>query len=229
MSTVPDASTIRRMFAGVAPRYDLLNHLLSLGIDRRWRREVVSDLGLKPTDLVLDVCCGTGDLALEIAPRARCSACDFTWEMLTRARRKSIRAHLPLRLAAADALHLPFPAGAFDAATVGFGVRNLEHLGAGLHELRRVLRPNGVLAILEFSQPTHPLLQVPYRLYLHGLLPLIGRVVSKKKEAYRYLADSIAGFPNPDTLSQLLIDQGFHQVSYRRLTGGIVAIHKAVA
>lgn len=226
---MPEASTIRRMFAGVAPRYDLLNHVLSLGIDRRWRCEVVSSLSLESGDRVLDVCCGTGDLALEIAPRARCAACDFTWEMLTRAQEKSTRAGAPIRLAAADALRLPFPSGAFDAATVGFGVRNLEDLGAGLRELRRVLRPGGVLAILEFSQPTHPLLRGLYRFYLHGLLPVVGRVLSKRQGAYRYLADSIAGFPDPETLCRFLVDAGFRDASYRQLTGGIVAIHKAVA
>ncbi len=224
---MPEASTIRRMFAGVAPRYDLLNRVLSLGIDRRWRREVVSSLSLESGDRVLDVCCGTGDLALEIAPRARCAACDFTWEMLTRAQQKSTRAGAPIRLAAADALRLPFPSGSFDAATVGFGVRNLEDLGAGLRELRRVLRPGGVLAILEFSQPTHFLLRGLYRFYLHGLLPVIGRVLSKRQGAYRYLADSIAGFPDPQTLCRFLVDAGFGNASYRQLTGGIVAIHKA--
>ncbi len=228
-STMPEASTIRRMFAGVAPRYDLLNHVLSLGNDRGWRREVVSSLSLESGDRVLDVCCGTGDLALEIAPRARCAACDFTWEMLTRAQQKSTRAGTPIRLAAADALRLPFPSGAFDAATVGFGVRNLEDLGAGLRELRRVLRPGGVLAILEFSQPTHPLLRGLYRFYLHGLLPVIGRLLSKRQGAYRYLADSIAGFPDPETLCRFLVDAGFRDAGYRQLTGGIVAIHKAVA
>jgi len=226
---MPEASTVRRMFAGVAPHYDLLNHLLSFGIDRRWRRDVVSGLNLKPSDRVLDLCCGTGDLALELAPHARCLACDFTWEMLTRAKAKSTRAGQTLRLAAADALRLPFPANQFDAATVGFGVRNLEDLPAGLREFRRVLRPQGSLAILEFSQPTHPLLRLPYQVYLNGLLPLIGRVVSKRKEAYRYLAESIAGFPNPETLSDILAAEGFRNINYRRLTGGIVAIHTATA
>ncbi|MEE9179302.1 MAG: bifunctional demethylmenaquinone methyltransferase/2-methoxy-6-polyprenyl-1,4-benzoquinol methylase UbiE [Vicinamibacteria bacterium] len=226
---MPEASTVRRMFAGVAPRYDLLNHLLSLGIDRRWRRDVVSGLNLKPSDRVLDLCCGTGDLALELAPHARCLACDFTWEMLTRAKAKSTRTGQTLRLAAADALRLPFPADQFDAATVGFGVRNLEDLPAGLREFRRVLRPQGSLVILEFSQPTRPLLRLPYQIYLNGLLPLIGRVVSKRKEAYRYLAESIAGFPNPETLSDILAAERFRNINYRRLTGGIVAIHTATA
>lgn len=226
---MPEASTIRRMFAGVAPRYDLLNHLLSLGIDRRWRRHVVADLSLEPADRVLDVCCGTGDLALEIAPHARCAACDFTWEMLTRAQEKASRSGEPVHLAAADALHLPFPTGTFDAVTVGFGVRNLEDLPAGLRELRRVLRPQGVLAILEFSRPTHPLLRGPYWLYLHGLLPAVGRMLSHRGGAYRYLADSIAGFPEPETLCRYLEDAGFREASYRHLSGGIVAIHRAVA
>jgi len=217
------------MFAGVAPRYDLLNHLLSLGIDRRWRREVVSGLDLEPGDRVLDVCCGTGDLALELAPRAHCTACDFTWEMLTRAQQKSTRAGAEIRLAGADALHLPFRSGTFDAVTVAFGVRNLEDLTAGLRELRRVLRPRGALAILEFSHPSHPLLRGPYWLYLHGLLPLIGRVLSSRQGAYRYLADSIAGFADPEVLCRLLIDAGFRDARYRRLTGGIVAVHVAVA
>ncbi|MGH9463174.1 MAG: bifunctional demethylmenaquinone methyltransferase/2-methoxy-6-polyprenyl-1,4-benzoquinol methylase UbiE [Vicinamibacteria bacterium] len=225
---MPEGSTIRRMFAGVAPHYDLLNHLLSLGIDRRWRRELVSGLSLESQDRVLDVCCGTGDLALEMASYARCAACDFTWEMLTRAQHKANLADAPIRLAAADALRLPYPNGTFDAVTVGFGVRNLEDLSGGLRELRRVLRRGGVVAILEFSQPTHPLLRGPYRLYLHGLLPAIGRILSRRQGAYRYLADSIAGFPEPDTLCRLLIDAGFRDASYRRLTGGIVAIHEAV-
>lgn len=226
---MPQASTIRRMFAGVAPRYDLLNHLLSLGVDRRWRADVVSHLGLRPDDRVLDVCCGTGDLALELAPYARCFACDFTWEMLVRAQDKSRRAGLALRLTSADALKLPFPPGSFDAATVAFGVRNLEDLLLGLRELRRVLRPGGRLSILEFSHPTHPLLRVPYFFYLHGLLPLIGRVLSRRQSAYRYLAESIAGFPDPESLARLLRDAGFENVSYRRLTGGIVAVHEAAA
>ena len=229
---MPEASTVRRMFAGVAPRYDLLNRVLSLGIDRRWRRDVVSGLKLKPSDRVLDLCCGTGDLALELAPHARCLACDFTWEMLTRAKAKSTRAGQAgqaLHLAAAAALRLPFAAHQFDAATVGFGVRNLEDLAAGLREFRRVLRANGPLVILEFSQPTHPLLRLPYQAYLHGLLPLIGRMVSTRKEAYRYLAESIAGFPNPETLSAILAAEGFRNIHYRRLTGGIVAIHTATA
>ncbi|MFQ5792126.1 MAG: ubiquinone/menaquinone biosynthesis methyltransferase, partial [Acidobacteriota bacterium] len=216
-------------FSAVAPRYDLLNHLLSLGIDRRWRRDVASSLDLKPSHRVLDLCCGTGDLALEIAPRARTFACDFTWEMLLRAREKSSRAALPVRLTAADALRLPYPGECFDAATVAFGLRNLEDMGAGLRELRRVLRPRGQLAILEFSHPTQPLLRLPYRLYLGALLPLIGRLISGREGAYRYLADSIEGFANPGVLCRVLADVGYREIEFRRLTGGIVALHRARA
>jgi demethylmenaquinone methyltransferase/2-methoxy-6-polyprenyl-1,4-benzoquinol methylase len=226
---MPAAAEIRRLFSGVAPRYDFLNHLLSLGIDRAWRRDVARGLALPPAARVLDLCCGTGDLALEFASRARAFGCDFTWEMLVRARAKAERSALPLRLIGADALRLPFPDHAFDAATVAFGVRNLEDLGAGLREFRRVLRPGGRLGILEFSHPTHPLLQFPYWIYLRGLLPLIGRLVSRRKGAYLYLATSIAGFPEPESLSQILQREGFREVRFRRLTGGIVAVHEATA
>jgi len=148
---------------------------------------------------------------------------------LVRARAKAERSGLPLRLIGADALRLPFPDDAFDAATVAFGVRNLEDLGAGLREFRRVLRPGGCLAILEFSHPTHALLRFPYWIYLRGLLPLIGRLVSRRKGAYLYLAASIAGFPEPESLSRILESEGFREVRFRRLTGGIVAVHEATA
>lgn len=174
---------------------------------------------------VLDVCCGTGDSALEVASRAQCIACDFTWEMLVRAREKSKRHHSPFHLAAADALQLPFPPESFGAVTVAFGLRNLEDLNRGLAEILRVLRGGGILAVLEFTRPTAPLLRTAYFLYLHGLLPLIGRLVSRREGAYRYLANSISGFPDPGSLSRRLADTGYVDVSFRLLTGGIVAIH----
>lgn len=226
---MPAAADIRRMFSGVAPRYDLLNRLLSFGIDRGWRRDVAQGLALSPNVRVLDLCCGTGDLALEMASRAKAFGCDFTWEMLVRGRAKSERSGLALRLIAADALRLPFSDGAFDAATVAFGVRNLEDIAAGLREFRRVLRPGGRLAILEFSRPHHPLLRFPYWIYLKGLLPLVGRLISRRKGAYLYLATSIAGFPEPEALSRILEAHGFGEVRFRRLTGGVVAVHEATA
>ena len=224
---MPEATAIKRMFEGVAPRYDLLNRVLSLGIDRSWRDRVVTSLELDPGHQVLDLCCGTGDLALAIAPFARCTGCDFTWSMLTRARGKSLQSKRPVSLAAADALSLPFRAELFDRATVAFGVRNLEDIGAGLREIHRVLRPGGRLAILEFSQPHRLWLKLPYRLYLDVLLPLVGGVLSRRGEAYRYLAESIQGFPRPQVLVRMLLEAGFASARYERLSGGIVAIHIA--
>ena len=223
---MPESSAIREMFEGVAPRYDLLNRVLSLGIDRGWRRRVVESLELRPEHRVLDLCCGTGDLALEIAQWASCTGCDFTWNMLTRARQKSKSANRPVALTCADALELPFAGELFDRATIAFGIRNLESMTAGLAEIRRVLKPEGRLAILEFSQPNRGWLKLPYRLYLDRLLPAVGGLLSRK-EAYRYLAESIQGFPVPEVLSALLEDAGFSEPRYSRLSGGIVALHVA--
>lgn len=223
----PQASSVQQMFEGVAPCYDLLNRVLSLGIDRSWRRRLVESLGLGREHVALDLCCGTGDLALELAGHARCVACDFTWNMLTRAQVKSKSSETPLGLAAADTLSLPFPDERFDATTVAFGLRNLADMDKGLREMRRVLKPGGTLAILEFSHPQGFWLRAPYRFYLNVLLPRMGDLLSKKGEAYRYLAESIMGFPDPDTLLGMMRTAGLKDVSYQRLTGGIVAIHKA--
>lgn len=223
---MPEASVIKEMFEGVAPRYDLLNRVLSFGIDRGWRRRVVESLELRPEYRVLDVCCGTGDLALEIARSSPCTACDFTWNMLTRAQEKAASAGRPVALACADTLELPFADNLFDRATVAFGIRNLESMSGGLSEIRRVLKPGGRIAILEFSQPNRGWLKLPYRVYLDWLLPALGGLLSRK-EAYRYLAESIQGFPVPDVLVGLLEEAGFEGPRYRRLSGGIVALHVA--
>jgi demethylmenaquinone methyltransferase/2-methoxy-6-polyprenyl-1,4-benzoquinol methylase len=223
---MPRAAAIKEMFEGVAPRYDFLNRVLSLGIDRGWRRRVVESLELSPEHRVLDLCCGTGDLALEIARECRCAACDFSWNMLTRARQKSATAGRPIALACADTLELPFGDDLFDRATIAFGLRNLESMSAGLAEIRRVLKPGGRLAILEFSQPNRGWLKLPYRIYLDRLLPAVGGLLSRK-EAYRYLAESIQGFPVPEVLVGLLEEAGFSEPRYSRLSGGIVALHLA--
>lgn len=222
---MPQASAVRQMFEGVAPRYDLLNRVLSLGIDRSWRHAVVASLNLRAEHVVLDLCCGTGDLALEIAGHSRCVACDFTWNMLTRARSKSVSTETPIGIAAADTLSLPFADDTFDACTVAFGLRNLADMDRGLREMRRVVKPGGKVAILEFSHPQGWLLKAPYRFYLNVLLPRLGDLLSRKGEAYRYLAESIMGFPEPDTLVDMMKTAGLGETGYRRLTGGIVAIH----
>ncbi len=223
---MPQASAIKEMFEGVAPRYDFLNRVLSLGIDRGWRRRVVESLELRPEHRVLDLCCGTGDLALEIARGSSCTACDFTWNMLIRARAKSKAFRRPMAIVGADALELPFREDVFDRATIAFGIRNLESMSAGLAEIRRVLKPGGRIAILEFSQPNRGWLKLPYRIYLDWILPAVGGLLSRK-EAYRYLSESIQGFPEPEVLVGLLEEAGFREPRYSRLSGGIVALHLA--
>jgi demethylmenaquinone methyltransferase/2-methoxy-6-polyprenyl-1,4-benzoquinol methylase len=223
---MPEASAIKEMFEGVAPRYDFLNRVLSLGIDRGWRRRVVESLELRPEHRVLDLCCGTGDLALEIARQAPVTACDFTWSMITRARAKSTSTGRNVAIACADTLNLPFAADVFDRATIAFGIRNLESMTEGLAEIRRVLKPGGRIAILEFSQPNRGWLKLPYRVYLDWLLPAVGGLLSRK-DAYRYLAESIQGFPVPEVLVRLLEEARFREPRYSRLSGGIVALHLA--
>ena len=235
---MPDGMQIRRMFAGISPRYDLLNRLLSLGIDRRWRARTVAALGppsrsagtaRENTPPALDVCCGTGDLVLGLAAGGfAVTGVDFCHEMLLAGRRKTLgRDRGPVRLAEADALSLPFRDGCFQAATVAFGVRNLQDLAAGLGELRRVLRPGGRLAVLEFGRPRGPLLAPLYRLYLNGLVPLVGRLVSGDGEAYAYLSTSIRGFHDQSVFPRHLRDSRFRDIRVEELTGGIANLYLA--
>lgn len=220
---------VRRMFGAIAPRYDLLNHLLSLNIDRLWRRRAISMLleGRRPRGRYLDACSGTFDLALALARRRGFDGIvigsDFALPMLERGRRKL--GGTPVRPACADALRLPFGDATFDGATVGFGVRNLAQLDAGLRELARVLRPGARLAILEFTTPSWQPLRALYMLYFLRILPLIGRLVSKHGSAYAYLPASVLEFPEPPALAEKMRAAGFDEVRWRRLTGGIAAVH----
>jgi demethylmenaquinone methyltransferase/2-methoxy-6-polyprenyl-1,4-benzoquinol methylase len=217
------------MFSAIAPRYDFLNHVLSLGIDRRWRRSAVDRLAwdARPAGLYLDACAGTLDLAAELARRpgftGRVVGADFAAPMLRlgagKARSGSIRA------AAADALELPFAGGRFDGAMVGFGVRNLADLDAGLAELARVLRSGARLVILEFTTPVWPPFRSLYLFYFHRLLPLIGRAISRHPTAYSYLPESVSAFPAPAALRERLELAGFRACGYSLLTGGIAALH----
>jgi demethylmenaquinone methyltransferase/2-methoxy-6-polyprenyl-1,4-benzoquinol methylase len=211
--------SVRGMFDRIAPVYDVMNHVMTAGLDRRWRKLAAEEV-VWPGDRVLDACCGTGDLAVAAERRGgRVVGLDFSERMLERARRKSGA----IEWVQGDALALPFADGEFDAATVGFGVRNLADLEGGLRELARVLRPDGKAAILEITRP-RGILKPFFRLWFDGVVPVLGRVLPGG-EAYTYLPASVRRFPGPDDLSALLEAAGFEDVRYRMLGGGIVALH----
>lgn len=223
------AAQVRTLFSEIAPRYDLLNHVLSLNIDRRWRRRAVRALAWEraPDGVFLDACAGTFDLALELARqpgfRGKVVGADFAFPMLAQGLSKTIgRRVLPL---CGDAERLPLAAGAFAGAAVGFGARNLSDLDAGLRELHRVLAPDGRLVLLEFTAPPGRLLGAAYRLYFEHVLPCVGKRVSGHPWAYSYLPESVKGFPGPEGVAERLRNAGFRGVGWRFLTGGIAALH----
>ena len=225
------AGTIRSMFSRIAPRYDLLNRLLSGGTDVAWRREAARLLAPADGERVLDLCSGTGDLALAVRRRsrggARVVAADFTFEMLVLGKEKFGREGAPIAEAAADGLRLPFPDGSFDGATAAFGVRNFEDLDRGLAELCRVLRPGGRLVVLEFTpEPSGPLAPL-VRFHVRRLVPILGRLVSGDGSAYKYLPDSVGRWPAPDALAARMRAAGFDSVDVRLLAFGIAAAHVA--
>jgi demethylmenaquinone methyltransferase/2-methoxy-6-polyprenyl-1,4-benzoquinol methylase len=243
--TETDASKkVREMFTEIAPRYDLLNHLLSLQLDRLWRRRAARHL--RPVlrghnALVLDLCCGTGDLAFALARvvPARIICADFSHSMLVRARAKSAKSQRvpshsgltappPMPFFEADALHLPFASSSFDLVTTAFGFRNLANYEAGLREIQRVLKPGGTVAILEFAEPPEGLLGDLYRWYFCKVLPKIGGLISGDQAAYKYLPKSVARFFRPPELAALLTAVGYQSVDYRVWTLGTVALHTAV-
>jgi demethylmenaquinone methyltransferase/2-methoxy-6-polyprenyl-1,4-benzoquinol methylase len=218
---------VREMFGAIAGRYDFLNHFLSGNVDRRWRRvcaeEVRSRLeGARPA--ILDLGCGTADLALELARDASVTGCDFCHPMLVVGKRKVGRT---VELAEADALLLPFRDGTFDAVVSAFVVRNLADLDGGLRETARVLRRGGVLGVLEFALPQSAVFGAAYRFYFSRILPALGRIVSGVDGPYRYLPESVRTFPGPGALSERIGGAGFRGVDYRLLTGGIAALYTA--
>jgi demethylmenaquinone methyltransferase/2-methoxy-6-polyprenyl-1,4-benzoquinol methylase len=213
----PDA--VRGMFDRIAPVYDAMNRVMTVGLDRSWRRLTVEAV-VQPGDRVLDACCGTGDLAVAAEREGgHVTGLDFSRRMLARARRKSDS----VTWVEGDLLALPFDDGSFDAATVGFGVRNVADLGAGLAELRRVLRPGGRLAILEITQP-RGILRPFFSLWFDRIVPLLGRVLPGGR-AYTYLPASVRRFPGAEELAALLEASGFERVRFRLLGGTIVALH----
>ena len=216
------ADDVRGMFDRIAPVYDAMNRVMTLGLDQRWRRRTVR-IAVKPGDRVLDACCGTGDLAI-LAARAGATVVglDFSTEMLARARRKAPE----LEWIEGDLLELPFEDASFDAATVGFGVRNVADLGRALAELRRVLKPEGIVAILEITRPRGPL-RVFYSLWFDRVVPLLGKVLPGGS-AYTYLPASVKRFPPAEELAELMRATGFELVRYDLMAGGIVARHVGV-
>jgi demethylmenaquinone methyltransferase/2-methoxy-6-polyprenyl-1,4-benzoquinol methylase len=217
----PDA--VRRMFDRIAPVYDAMNRTMTMGLDRRWRR-LTAEAVVRPGDAVLDACCGTGDLAIACARAGgRVTGLDFSERMLERARRKAPE----LEWIEGDLLALPFADQSLDAATVGFGLRNVEDLGRALSELRRVLRPGGRLAVLEITRP-RGLLAPFYRLWFDGIVPRLGKLLPGGS-AYTYLPASVRRFPGPGELAELMTAAGFDQVRYRLFAGGIVALHTGTA
>jgi demethylmenaquinone methyltransferase/2-methoxy-6-polyprenyl-1,4-benzoquinol methylase len=229
----PDSRSVQQMFAGIAHRYDFLNHFLSASTDRYWRKLAVGKVaqllkGRSP-HVCLDLCSGTGDLAMALHRGFGCEvvASDFCHPMLTRARAKV--GGRPIRNVEADALCLPFADESFDALTIAFGLRNLEDPLQGLAEMRRVLKPGGALVILEFSKPVVPVFKHCFNFYFRHILPKVGALISGDGTAYQYLPDSVSKFPDQDELVAILHSIEFKEPAYRNLSGGIAALHWAWA
>jgi demethylmenaquinone methyltransferase/2-methoxy-6-polyprenyl-1,4-benzoquinol methylase len=228
------AHWVRGMFGRVAHRYDLANHMLSFNIDKHWRAHTVRRVRSileRPDACVLDICCGTGDLVLALergSSGGRILGSDFCHPMLVAAREKVERRSARAVLFESDALHLPVRDRALDLITVAFGFRNLANYEAGLREMHRALRPGGVAAILEFSQPPNRAFAALYNFYAHRILPLIGGAISGSRDAYTYLPESVRKFPAAPQLAGAMRLAGFGEVSFEYLTGGIVALHRGV-
>jgi demethylmenaquinone methyltransferase / 2-methoxy-6-polyprenyl-1,4-benzoquinol methylase len=221
------------MFGKIAGRYDLLNHLLSVNIDKRWRRKVAGKISQAISSQsdseprILDIACGTGDLSLALfdGDQARIIGIDFCRPMLRVAASKTAKNGAPIRFVEGDALQLPFADGEFAAATIAFGLRNLASVEAGLEEFWRVLKPGGKLVVLEFSKPRIPVLQSLFKLYFTKLLPILGGLISGSRSAYEYLPDSVMNFPDQKALAAIMERAGFREVDFENLSGGIAAVH----
>lgn len=219
---------VRAMFSEIARHYDLLNNLLSFGLHKRWKRYAANAAAVVPGGWALDVCCGTGDLALLLKQRVRESGralgVDFAPPMVEIARERSA-GRSGLWFVQGDAESLPLPDAAFDAVTVGFGVRNVGRLDVALRELHRVLRPGGRAVILEFGRPRNALFRALYDFYSYTAIPWVGRRLSRHPDAYLYLPTSIRGWPDQDEFARMLTDVGFAGVRYKNLLFGAVAVH----
>ena len=220
---------VQEMFNGIAPKYDLLNHLLSMGIDKRWRKKAMKVVGAGCKDIVLDVACGTGDFSMEALKHGvkKVIGADISENMLTVAREKAKERKLSEQLdfRYGDSENLEFPDNTFDAVTVAFGVRNFEHLEKGLTEMYRVLKPGGKVVILEFSTPERFPMKQLYRFYFKRVLPWIGGIVSGNRKAYEYLPTSVFAFPQGEAFLKIMRSCGYRQVTQCRLTFGIASLY----
>ncbi|HEX8637272.1 MAG TPA: bifunctional demethylmenaquinone methyltransferase/2-methoxy-6-polyprenyl-1,4-benzoquinol methylase UbiE [Pyrinomonadaceae bacterium] len=230
---VEHARAVREMFAGIARRYDFLNHFLSVNTDKRWRRLVrkkLEDVLTREDAVVLDVACGTGDLSVELQKnaRARIIGTDFCRPMLSIAFDKNEKNQTEIPYVEADAMNLSFADASFEAVTVAFGLRNFSNWQNGLRELHRVTKKGGTLVILEFSTPVVPGFKQIFNLYFTQILPRVGGAVSGSRGAYEYLPDSVSRFPDQKGLAEMMRKTGFDRVEYRNLTGGIAAIHSGI-
>jgi demethylmenaquinone methyltransferase / 2-methoxy-6-polyprenyl-1,4-benzoquinol methylase len=214
-----------QMFGAIADHYDLMNRVMTFGQDGRWRRQAAEVAGLRPGDTVIDVATGTGDLAFEVAehvlPGGHVVGLDVTEQMLAVARRKAAGKSLPVAFELGDALRLDYPDGRFDAATCGFGIRNVDDRQGALAEMTRVVRPGGRVVILELTPPANPLA----RRYMDEVVPRLGGVIARAREAYTYLPESVQDFPSAETLGRMMQAAGLRKVTYRLLNFGTVALH----
>ncbi len=228
-STKTKREQVEDMFDNIAPSYDLLNHSLTVGIDRIWRRKAIKIANANSPSSILDVAAGTGDFSILEAQRtaATITAIDISQNMLDIAVQKAEKAGLSSRVKfmKADSLCMPFEDDMFDAVTVGFGVRNFVDIPKGLTEIRRVLKPGGRLVVLELSEPPNPVVKAGYSFYFHKVLPFFGRIVSKDKEAYTYLPNSVDNFPYGERFVSIMNDCGYRNTSLKWLSLGIAAIY----
>ena len=224
---------VEQMFDSIAPAYDFMNRAMTLGIDRIWRKKAVKMVAARSPREILDVATGTGDLAIELSraiPSSRITGVDLSEGMIKVGREKIANAGLADRitLQAADCLALPFEQCTFDALTVAYGVRNFADIPAGLREMYRVLKPGGMVCIVELSTPANPIVKPFYKLYTRGIIPLVGRLVSKDSRAYSYLPESIAAVPQREAMCDLMTAAGFTCASFRSLTFGVCTIYTAL-
>lgn len=223
------ARNIRAMFDSIAHRYDLLNHINSFGLDILWRKDIAQRISAEKPSLILDLAAGTGDLTIELARRNKSAtvvAADLSLGMLEKALHKAKREHLQkVKISVVDALDLPFGDNHFDAITCAFGVRNFSSIPDGLKEMHRVIRPGGMVAILELCEPENPILHSLYRVHADLVIPTVSRIVSGNNSAYNYLADSITVVPNRDVMQYLLEEAGFRHTYYKIYSPGVCGLY----